>query len=230
MDNWEKNIKEKLEAREITPAASGWDQLSNELASAEAKRSSKKWWLGIAASFLIGILVTSFFFTLDKGSEVKVTETKPEKIENNQETTKKENLLFEEIEGEKVYTADKIEQVFPKEELLKNEKPVKGTAENHLSKTKETKTIKVLMAENSKGPQTPLQAKNIEEEVDGLLAAAQKEILTDKILKETNNSINAQALLNEVEIDLNPSLGKQIHNFIENSFSQIKSPIAFLKN
>ncbi|MGL5276560.1 hypothetical protein [Myroides sp.] len=52
----DKQWKEGLEGREITPSSSAWDKLSSQLdKQAEVKeKSSLKLWIGIAASLLIG--------------------------------------------------------------------------------------------------------------------------------------------------------------------------------
>ena len=69
-NNFDKKIREQLERREINPSLNSWDKLNAQLDDKETKSTKKYWWLGIAASFLAGILLTSLVFN---DSYVKVT-------------------------------------------------------------------------------------------------------------------------------------------------------------
>jgi len=62
VDKFDSKIKKQLEGREISPSPRAWNQLSAELDAQEQKPTKKYWWIGIAASFLAGILISSFLF------------------------------------------------------------------------------------------------------------------------------------------------------------------------
>ena len=61
MGELDKQIKENLEARKISPSAGSWDKLSSQLENQDKKKVNYKWFIGIAASFVAGILIASLF-------------------------------------------------------------------------------------------------------------------------------------------------------------------------
>ena len=66
-NNLDRDIREKLQGREIQPSASAWERLSSQLDDAQRKRK-KGWFLfmGYAASIL---LIVSLFLFLNKGED-----------------------------------------------------------------------------------------------------------------------------------------------------------------
>ena len=61
MGKLDKQIKENLEARKISPSVGSWDKISSQLENQDKKKVNYKWFIGIAASFLAGILIASLF-------------------------------------------------------------------------------------------------------------------------------------------------------------------------
>ena len=66
-------------------------------------------------------------------------------------------------------------------------------------------------------------------EVDSLLKRAQQEILREKIFK-TDKSVDALALLTEVEGELNQSFRDQIFNSLKASFIKVRTAVAARNN
>ena len=66
-------------------------------------------------------------------------------------------------------------------------------------------------------------------EVDALLRRAQEEILTDKLFRD-NHSIDAMALLSEVEGELDKSFRDQIFESLKSGFFKVRTAVADRNN
>ena len=59
---FEEHIKDQLEKRRIEPSAAGWDRISAQLVLKQGQKKSKRvLWMSIAASFIIGAVLTAIF-------------------------------------------------------------------------------------------------------------------------------------------------------------------------
>src|SRR5690606_23681932 len=96
-NKFENHLKETFDKRTLKPSADAWNRLSGRLEAAPKKKNnSSYWWLGLAAS-LIGVLLVTTFFIKKENVELnnpveivetpKSTEKKPEN-NTNQEATK----------------------------------------------------------------------------------------------------------------------------------------------
>ena len=54
---FEENIKKELENRTISTSRGAWDKLSNRLDDSQSSKKKSLWWIGIAASVVIGLWV-----------------------------------------------------------------------------------------------------------------------------------------------------------------------------
>lgn len=104
MEQFEKNIKEKLNERKIYPSAQAWDKLEMMLNAEETKSIKKKsprTLLFIAASLLAFVSLGTFFFKINSTSvELNQMEILPSKslvVEENQE-----EQIHEVLEEEKI--------------------------------------------------------------------------------------------------------------------------------
>jgi hypothetical protein len=89
----EKQIREKLNTREIQPSAQAWDRLDAMLSVAEEKKTRKPFgFLFIAASILVFVTLGLFLFN-QNGTEVNPqntvvgTETKIDTVQNTTENS-----------------------------------------------------------------------------------------------------------------------------------------------
>lgn len=68
---FEENIKDKLEQRVLKPSPDAWNTLSAKLdAEPENKTNNRYWWLGIAASFVGLLVVSSILFSGDADATI----------------------------------------------------------------------------------------------------------------------------------------------------------------
>ena len=252
-DKFEKYIREKMRQREITPSAEAWNKIAGQLPEVEEKRKRPFVWYSIAASF-VGILIISIYFNqspkpeLDSpvqivASEKEATDTKTEvneepsviQINENQplevlaETTvnediekKLEDKVQEEIspstEQELAFTETQKsaeEQRIPPGEILEREEL--------LINAKITEVVaEVRLLEMNSEALT-------EAEVDSLLMKAQSEIMKENIFY-SDRTVDAMALLNEVEDELDRSFRDQIFDRLKSGFNKVRTAVADRNN
>ena len=242
VDNFDKKIKQQLEARKIEPSARAWDQLAAELEVKEEKSTKKYWWLGIAASFLGGILITSFFFNQQQVEPVKVVNQHTieapknnlvEAEENLQEINKNEELNA--VEKSSIATTES--KIQPEIEI---EKPVLASVNNSSTETKNRAQSKVIPQkkeeqkaqeikfelESYSSPKQLAQTKtpSAEEEAAQLLDDARERV---KIRNFNNyyNRISAQNLLENIEVEDKQSFKEKVFYVLESGFHQVKNSV-----
>jgi hypothetical protein len=242
-NKFEKHIKEKLEEREILPSSKAWEQLSEKMDTASPQSSKKGYlWYGIAASFIGLIMLSVVFFTTESTileTETIVVEEQKEVIE---ETNNFQNVEILETEDEVVSInkipqekAKKIEvqpyiEVYKKEsleeQLIAVESNPKETFTDDSEKIINTKVLEVIAQINilEQNEQSLSDA-----EVDSLLRKAQEDILKEKLFN-IDNSVNAMALLTEVEDELNQSFRDQIFESLKTKFQKVRTAVAVRNN
>lgn len=117
MENFEKNIKEKLNERKIQPSAQAWDKLEMMLNDQEVKTTKKspRTYLFIAASLLVFVSLGTFFFKMNSDSiEPNVIQIQPT-----------ENLVIEENRNEEVEEAKSHQN-----EVVSEPKIIKAKSDN----------------------------------------------------------------------------------------------------
>ena len=117
MENFEKNIKEKLNERKIQPSAQAWDKLEMMLNDQEVKTTKKspRTYLFIAASILVFVSLGTFFFKMNSDSiEPNVIQIQPT-----------ENLVIEENRNEEVEEAKSHQN-----EVVSEPKIIKAKSDN----------------------------------------------------------------------------------------------------
>ena len=117
MENFEKNIKEKLNEWKIQPSAQAWDKLEMMLNDQEVKTTKKspRTYLFIAASILVFVSLGTFFFKMNSDS------VKPNKIQ----IQPTENLVIEENRNEEVEEAKSHQN-----EVVSEPKIIKAKSDN----------------------------------------------------------------------------------------------------
>lgn len=234
MAKLEKHIKQKLEERTIAPSTGAWDKIASQLGQPQPKKKNK--WLpyAVAASVVGVVLVSAFFFTNDKsqGEEIEVVDTK----------IKTEKVM--EVEEKVAKTEHQIEVIQPESEIVEFEKAKAPTLKDTIPNT-------VIATEEKKQPlkdgsilnSDKLIAEKVEEvvaqvelmesvrqdvsdaEVDSLLRAAQRQIMTDKMFSK-NGSVDAMSLLAEVEDELDESFRDQIFDALKSGYLKLRTAVA----
>jgi len=257
---FENDIKEKLEQRGLQPSANVWKNLEKQLDASDKKKNNKGfWWFGIAASFVGILIMTTVLFNRDgakdiesvivdieavdkPGSTVKLSDST--KIEENVavESVKEHNLIETKKNSQKNTSELKV-QVQQKQKVL-----IKGTvkevvAQAEIKHEKEVKDIVKLNTdklsfEDIKIQEIVAQVQALKEanntvsdaEINALLDQAQKDITMHKLYNEATNKVDANALLEDVEADLEQSFRDKAFKAIQSGFKYVKTAVADRNN
>ncbi|MGI9552551.1 MAG: hypothetical protein ACR2MT_15215 [Aurantibacter sp.] len=254
-NKFERQFKEQMQNREIRPSANAWKKISAQLEASKKPKNKGVLWYAVAASF-IGLLIISALFFQSKDNlrdaDIQVVDTEKEKPNNVQK-----NLQFERgdeieeplngIETEAVAVEGNSNQ----EAIQKKNESTQQDFEAITDKTtilasKETKNAEVkinTLVQDSEVridlkiaevlAQVDLLEQNDEAvtdaEIDSLLRTAQQELMTEGIFKK-DNSVDAVALLTEVEDELNQSFRDQIFERLKLGFFKIRTAVADRNN
>ena len=253
---FEEQLKEKLEKRTIQPSPEAWNALANRLDQHDKTKTTRSfWWLGIAASIVGVILVTTFVFDSSESNTVSPTvvdvETNKDLNSNgntskdiivSQEETVAETITETPISKEE-QTVPKVEKpseiISPKEALILKE----AIASNDLNQKEETQEVLESPVNNSdyEGEKlnavvaeiNRLQTENqgvSEVELDSLLKQAEREILTNKLNNLNTRTVDANALLQDVEADLEQSFRTRVFEALLNNYETVKTAVAERNN
>ena len=245
LNNFEKRVKETLDKREMNPSERAWEEVSSAL---EEKGSSGKrnyFWYGIAASF-VGILIVSVIYfnseDLTIPNEVQIVNTQDDKIEEVQSRTpgEQEHFIPQQIQKKPEEIVDNIRSDIKSQNNQEPERTLglasveKSPSESTPLKVTPTATEKVIDTKLMEViAQVDLLERNnaslTDAEVDSLLWQAQKEIITEKLFRG-DGSVDATALLNEVEDELDQSFRDQIFEKLKTGFIKVRTAVADRNN
>ncbi|WP_299553256.1 hypothetical protein [Seonamhaeicola sp.] len=248
---FDEHIKDKLEKRRLHPSANAWDALSERLEADEKKKyKNVYWWYGIAAG-IVGILFVISQFS-NHGTEAVV---EPQVVEmqdviEDVELKEQEAEVVPEIQHppevlvstQKRTVKTKVEKETPKQKntpILK-ETPIMVAKNTGAPKEPETITEptevlkKELTFEEQKIQQVVAQVQELKEhkshvtdaEIEALLQQAQKEIALKKLYDESTGIVDANALLQDVEADLDRSFRTKVFEALKASYGTVKSAVA----
>ena len=243
LNNFEKKLKEQLGEREIRPSKRAWDEISSELEKQDPPKKNY-FWYGIAAGF-VGVLLLSVIYLKTTSSfntgAIEVVET-PVKINGEQEKRLPEmkdkelpNSTTEQVTEVESKTAiespeNTMEVVEQLQKMDLAQTPVKEKQAKvntipaeHIIDTKLLEVIaQVDLMEQDKNQLTDV-------EVDSLLRQAQQEILQEQLFRQ-DNSVDATALLNTVEDELDQSFRDQIFEKLKTGFIKVRTAVADRNN
>ncbi|MEO7283430.1 MAG: hypothetical protein ACOH2D_13405 [Gelidibacter sp.] len=247
---WEDNIKETLEKRTIEPSDTSWNALADRLDATDKKKGKVVYlWMGVAASVVAILFMITLFFndnTFDTQNPVLVdTEQKMEEHIQPMEKSSEQRQLVK--TNQEVGIPESFERNASKKELLTNEKNITTSTQQNLAvaknenqesfesleiigqkETLEDQKVSEIVAQindlKSKG-QTVTDA-----DIDALLQKAQREITFQTILKEGTRTVDASALLQDVETDLQKSFRDKIFEALKNSYETVITAVAERNN
>ena len=247
---FETYIKSKLDAREIVPSQGAWDKISEELKSEPIAKKPLYFWLGIAASVTVLLGVAIFYFNIgDK--ELPAQELVDTPSKTSVETVKEvmgikaiENSNGLVLEEENVERTKGIKPVIiPLGKILKpafrKDKQEDAIVVEVNQQQWEDVQIPTQLFEailKEKITEVVAQVRLLEStskvtdaEVDSLLRNAQRTILKEQLFKP-DQSVDAMALLTQVEEELDQSFRDQIFQSLKTGFLKVRTAVADLNN
>ena len=257
---FEEKLKGKLENRTLHPASDAWNTLADRLDTADKKNNNARfWWIGIAASLLGVILVTTQYYkqtsTIETLPTVVDIETKIQnEIKSTSELIAIDEPVFAIDEGkQQIEVVNPTDLVSGAKHMATIKKSVKkenaiiqvDRPENVVAsiETKQTNQdtnnpVKVLSPEELKVIQVvdvikQLQASESsvsDREIDSLLKQAQREILKQNIYNETTKTVDANALLQDVEVELEQTFRDKVFEALKSGYGSVKTAVAERRN
>lgn len=238
-NKFEKHIRKQLEEREIQPSVHAWNRISEQLEGDRSQKSKNFFKYGIAAGF-IGLLVVSiWYFNSDSVIDVQ-TVVKETPINSEEKEQKPERMLEENIQGNEIVAKDELEAqrtittVSPQklDKVMETPAVHAGNKNNLVEKVSLAPTTSEELI-NSKITELITQVDLLETgnttvsdaEIDSLLRQAQQEILAIKIFRK-DNSVDAMALLADVENELDKSFRDQIFDALKDGFVKVRTAVA----
>lgn len=236
-NKFEEHIREKLQEREIKPSQNAWSLLEKKLdEQITAKKAFPIWW-AIAASFVGVLLISVFFFNnsnktnnklvdIEQNSKPKTTPNNKPEIKNVLTTNNTTNPIVKvtqkPIEKQKdnkttitssvIAKSNKTQPVYkPKINSIKQEIVTDFETQKV---TEIVQTINNLQKENKKISL---------DEIDALLAKAQKDIAYQKWTTKKSQKVDAAALLDEVEYEIDRSFRDKVFNALGSGFQKVRT-------
>lgn len=248
---FEDDFKEKLNKRTIAPSKDAWKKLSERLDNHEELNHRKPyWWLAVAASVIGVLLIVSQIFNKDKIDEPVIVETPEKVVEGETTTIAIDNNKVLEQEEKGVLQTEKKEiqkEVIEQKRLTGNEENNRAvvlanekmlTSDKNKPKTETDLPSKELTFEEQKVQDVVAQVQLLKEEnnevtdadIEALLIAAQKEIQLNRLYNENAGVVDANALLQDVEAELDQSFRTKVFDALKSSFNSVKTAVAQRNN
>ncbi|MFC4096484.1 hypothetical protein [Euzebyella saccharophila] len=241
-NNFDEEIRKKFESRRLTPSAGAWDKIEGQLGSPSAHKPTYYYRWGVAAAF-IAFLLISVLYVIEKDSatlpveevvvrpqrkaEEKVDDVVAGSDEGERATVKPTFEQVVEISPEKASKKTEVkpfdfkdEEVIAVVEEVNLEEKVSELDTNHLLINAKVEELiaHVAILETDKETLT-------DSEVDSLLKEAQNEILNSKIT-ESSGSVDAMALLADVETELDKTFRDQLFDALKDRFIKVRTALA----
>ena len=243
-DKFEKHIKNQLNKRQINPSDITWDKISGQLQKTEFPKSKRYFWYSVAAAFIGILVISSLYFntsdaSIESGIQIVETPNEPVVIPNTEDVVIKQNAVEEkiaisdktsiknakkprvEVETDLDYNGQIASNDNVSDKIIKAD--AVPNAKEQLINTKIAEIVaQVNLLENSNLPVSSI-------EVDSLLRQAQQEIITDKTFNQEGR-VDAMALLNEVEGELDQTFREQIFETLKAGFLKVRTAVADRNN
>ena len=253
---FEEQIKQKLEARNIEPSETSWEQLSAQLHTEKRNRFKKVFWvMGIAASIVGVLLVTTLYFKTSEAEStlpilVETENISELEVEDDSGNIQMNNVQKVSEEKERVTeeVATKLieEKELPQKSLIQDQHLDKSSNIASVSTEKPSedhnelpiKEANQLSTEDIKVMEVVAEIKKLEEqgsmvtdqEIEALLKQAEKDILKQRLFNETTRTVDANALLQDVEDELEKTFRAKVFDALRSSYETVKTAVAERNN
>ena len=249
---FEDNIREKLQEREIIPSKSAWKKLHSKLDSRPNKNNNKIIWFAVAASFIGFLIIASLFFKYEGST---ITDASDLVVENPEDLEKVDNIeerlsldiKTDELTSKKTISIEKTEEAFNNKPDIINkndsnsvvvsansakESSVKINKENIETITpvkSEHEGVIIDLEDNEVVAQANVlqkEEKSIKiEEINSLLQKARQDIYDKNMTPGKTKKVDATALLNAIEDDLEKTFRDKVFDALENGFEKVKTAV-----
>ena len=252
----EEEMKQKLEERRIEPSADAWQRLSSQLDNKDnSKPRSGFWWIGLAAACIVILLILKIRPGNNENNTVPVivdtieeAEGLNETVENdsqlNSAANEEEEIIPKEISEERlVESTANTNEKDAAEEVQKSRSPLVRIARaeesipDETDRTSEEPTnilmeekasLESKLTENTAEVTVSTEVSNAE--LDELLEKARKRLNSEATQKKKEISVQAQALLDGVEDDLDRSFRERVFRTLVSGYQSVRTAVAERNN
>jgi hypothetical protein len=248
-NNFEEEIRQKLQEREMTVSEDAWSQLDTRLASTRNSKDRSFPWLAIAASIIGVLLVTSVWWTSQEETSPSIVSEEIKGSIQEEKETKNDDLIEDiapavvvqdsEVQlnsstemanvsvSKSISTAKQISITLEQKQttmLSNKEKHVVANTQTKNDLETEHLQSKLVATEISIAEENIL---NINEEVEKLLIETKNSL---KLPLQKERSIDATALLSDVEDDLEKSFRNKVFDAIGIGVEKIHTAVVERNN
>jgi hypothetical protein len=228
-NNFERQLKQKLENSTIQPSGKAWDQLEAMLDTADKVKDKRNYtWIYMAASFIGLLIISSVFF--NQTVPENINKSNPVVLEQHQIKTGLEKS--NESKEEEVLSQKENSAIVTNEHIL--EKGINKKVSNHLKETEVVISVNNDKVVNVVSPETKVSEairKNKYMSAENLLAAVSDtkvEVKTAcKSFKKgsVGSSVDPNSLLSSVEKELNQSYKESALEKFNKKFNAVKTAL-----
>ncbi|HMI06775.1 MAG TPA: hypothetical protein VK528_04455 [Flavobacterium sp.] len=230
----DKEFRNKLDQRKITPSENAWDRLDAMLTVAEGKKPKRSYgWLYIAASFLGFLLIGTVFFSnteelIDvKRNDVVIENNTPDKPSENTATT---DTVIPQAAAENIASADTAE-IKIKSSIHHHQSPQSNPISNPVPAVNEIQKNPELIA--SGNPQRQQSGSAINQKTEQLTTPAKVDELLAAVAPTQNNQnqktsvkVNAKSLLSQVDGEVNLSFREKMLRTVNRSYQEVAETVS----
>ena len=238
--NIDTEFGQKLRSREITPKAGSWEKLNSRLEKDTKKSGSYKWMLGIAASFVAGLLILGQFYRMKGVEETPSVVNSPVEIQKEVQIIELRNsrLAVEEVQKsaseERILNENPIDNTpaVRKETISQKvygiETPSEETEVAEVSKEEIKENLPAGLAEVIASVSSNLANNDdlAEAEVDSLLMMAASRISRERTSYLAGESIDASSLLWDVEMEMEQSFREKVFDIMKEGYLKARTAVA----
>lgn len=228
-NNIEKQIREKLNSREIQPSAQAWDRLDAMLTVAEEKKTKRSFFsfkfIGIAASVLVFVTLGLFYFnqkniTIENQNTVVETEIKKQNTEETIPVTENP-ILVKGQNNEVAVSNEKMTTHNPKLET-RNSQPTSNEV-SIITQNQEEAIVNQEIVSPKQEVKTIKKTSMVD--VDELLASVEKDRKKETKVSKSNINIDAKSLLSEVDTELDMTFRQRVLNTVNKNYKSVKEAV-----
>lgn len=235
LNNIEKQIREKLNAREIQPTSQAWDRLDAMLSVAEEKKTKRSFaWLYIAASILVFATVGTFLYNQEKTTiqpieSVVVNETTKDSIQTNSSEEKIADDFVPQQNTQQLVqetTSQHNKSKGSASSTLQNKSTINQNAtvnQNPISNQKEQE-----IAVSHPEKQTLIESPKIivEQPPQQQIAIASNEMPSKNATTTSKVKVNASSLLSEVDGELELTFREKVLQKVTKNYKEVKVAVS----
>lgn len=233
---FDEQLREKLSQREIAPSKGAWQKLSAQLDESDGKKGGFYHWKYIVAACMIGLLITFIWFNENNSSEI----TDPSIVNTEIREGETKEIAPDKTNEVNVDIPENTEAVIPlkKSTVKENRNNVALVPAEKKPKDPAVTDKDPVNFMDAKVAEVVAQVQALKEqkdsvtdaEVEALLLSAEKEIRFQKIINQETGTVNAEALLQEVETELERSFRDRVFDALSKGFKKTKTAVANRNN